>query len=238
MKNSCHKFDDNCNKCNKTTIKKGIVKYSCEFITHDVKLSKCIKKKKDIQKKYSGYFKGKQCNTKSFYAEKIINDIPNIDKSQSRSDLLRYLNGNKIIFKINGKEYDNKILKNEKSFLKEIPNKNIYLMLQMLISPGFHNDSTVETFNNENLSKYIYNTNKGSKYIMCNTEIGEIDISINVLNNNYELIITNFLVGSLSCFNGQELLKRNVKNIMVITKWDEKTNKIKIIYTKYKNKTT
>lgn len=223
---SCHNFDDNIEKCQNTTIKKNLCKYTCQFIVHDSKLSQCIKKG------HLGKYKDYTLYKKSLQQKKRDSVlIPKINKNQIKSDLNRYLSGKVIILYYNDTKIDSNVLKSEKIFLKKFPNsEKLYIVIKTLLSPGFHNDDTINTFKHCNFTRDVFKTKQCVNYIMCSVNIEKIIIKIKY-NLKYSLYIEEKLKGNLQCFKDQNIYKRDVSSRFIVFKWDEKKpEKVNINY--------
>ena len=221
---SCHEFDDDCNKCYKTKTSKG---YRCDFVIHDINLSKCIKRKN--VKKHPDYNKSTTCQLPVFNLRKDNVKIPKIDAKQLETGLQRYLKvKGKINLKINNKKVDNDFLKKENFNLSN----KLYTVIKTLIDPGFHNESSISTFKHPEFTKYIFKNNKKIDYIMCNVDIDKINISINYDKDKkkYNLIVSQYLTGKLSCMKNGNLYARPIKNIIIEIKWNSLSNLIDINY--------
>ena len=228
---SCHTFDDNVNNCQTAKIKKNIQNYKCQFIVHNDKLSKCVRQ--GNLKKYVGY-KIYSSDAQKIKKREAIT-IPDIDKKQIQTDLERYLLVNAISLYINDKPINANILKTESSFLKEIPNsKHTYMILKTLLSPGFHNDDTINTFKHCNFTQNVFKTKNCVDYVMCNVNIGKIEIKLTHNKEKTSLVITEYLKGNLQCMKNGAVDSRAVNNKHITLSWSSgpstKSDKVLINY--------
>ena len=218
---SCHNYDDDINKCLNVRIKKNMKKYNCEFIIHDKKPSLCIKE--GNLKKYKKYTKYKYMNFNIKDRENI--KIPKIDIKEANSAVKRYINSNTISLRLNNKDIDSKILltNNDKT-------SNI---IKKLLSPGFHNDISINTFKHCDFIKKIFMTNLCADFIMCNTEVDDISIDIIGKKDIKKFTIILFLKGAITCLNNDKKVnKRDVKDTNIKLIWNK--NKPEYITIKYK----
>jgi len=219
---SCHDHNDDINKCMNIRINKNMKKYNCDFIIHDKKPSLCIKQ--GHLKKYKNYSKKQHFDFN--IKERIDIKIPKINIKQANSDTKRYINKDVISLTINNKSI------NPDTFLLK-KNDHVSNLIKGLLSPGFHNDLSINTFKYCDFIKKVFITNKCADYIMCNTEIGDIAIHItSKAEKATKFTITLFLKGDMTCLkNDQTVNKRNVKNTNIKILWNK--NKPEHINIKY-----
>lgn len=207
---SCHLYDNDIDKCLNIEIKKNkLQKYKCQFIIHNEKISKCIKK--GNLKKHKGFQPYK--NQKFDIKDREMLKIPKINLKQAQNDTKRYIGRKSLNLKINGKETDPKILLEE--------NNKIYNLIKILLSPNFHNDMSINTFKYCSFIQKIFKMNTCPNYIMCNTEVDYVEITIHKY-NRFEMIFV--LKGDLQCINfNQNVDKRSVDKTNIKITWNQNT---------------